>query len=384
MRQGQPGQPAAGRLGAVAAPAGRRHRHLRFRLLRQLVRARPEACGAGMMCSLSGGLASMGAAVPYAIAAKFAHPGPAGRRAGRRRRHADEQHGRADHRRQVLAPLGRTRPGSAACCNNEDLNQVTWEQRVMEGDPQVRGHPADPGRPLPPLRRADRAEGHLRRRPGATWARPGTRRFAADRPVVLEVEDRPGSAAAAAAHHASSRPRPSCTPLQQGDPDQRQHPQGRVRTRCWPRSSRSATEFLTVSPVPRCTPARARPPTLTAQRLLAPWRSARPAVDMLVEWALGRKSRLGFFFPLYGRLPQRACTRQQPCFSLGPRRQRDRALPRLLRRPRHVRPVGSLRRSVSRRGPRRRLWPEAWPAARRGASAWRSAVGAVGLGFHLL
>ena len=27
-----------------------------------------------MMCSLSGGLASMGAAVPYAIAAKFAHP----------------------------------------------------------------------------------------------------------------------------------------------------------------------------------------------------------------------------------------------------------------------------------------------------------------------
>jgi pyruvate dehydrogenase (quinone) len=28
----------------------------------------------GMMASLSGGLASMGAAVPYAIAAKFAHP----------------------------------------------------------------------------------------------------------------------------------------------------------------------------------------------------------------------------------------------------------------------------------------------------------------------
>src|SRR5207237_10887999 len=28
----------------------------------------------GQMCSLSGGLASMGAAVPYAIGAKFAHP----------------------------------------------------------------------------------------------------------------------------------------------------------------------------------------------------------------------------------------------------------------------------------------------------------------------
>ena len=61
----------------------------------------------GMMCSLSGGLASMGAAVPYAIAAKFAHPGPAGDRPGRRRRDADEQHGRADHRRQILAAMGR-------------------------------------------------------------------------------------------------------------------------------------------------------------------------------------------------------------------------------------------------------------------------------------
>jgi len=29
---------------------------------------------AGMMASLSDGLASMGAAVPYAIAAKYAHP----------------------------------------------------------------------------------------------------------------------------------------------------------------------------------------------------------------------------------------------------------------------------------------------------------------------
>src|SRR5450432_3475438 len=56
----------------------------------------------GMMCSLSGGLASMGAAVPYAIAAKFAHRA-AGHRTRRRWRHADEQHGRAHHRRQILA-----------------------------------------------------------------------------------------------------------------------------------------------------------------------------------------------------------------------------------------------------------------------------------------
>ena len=74
----------------------------------------------GMMCSLSGGLASMGAAVPYAIAAKFAYPGAAGDRARRRRRDADEQHGRADHRREVLEAMvesaldlhGAEQPGS--------------------------------------------------------------------------------------------------------------------------------------------------------------------------------------------------------------------------------------------------------------------------------
>jgi pyruvate dehydrogenase (quinone) len=89
----------------------------------------------GMMCSLSGGLASMGAAVPYAIAAKFAHPD-----------------------RPVIALVGdgamqmnnmaelitvakywkRWRDPRWVCCvfNNEDLTQVTWEQRVLAGDPK--------------------------------------------------------------------------------------------------------------------------------------------------------------------------------------------------------------------------------------------------------
>ena len=73
LHAGQPGQPAARHVGAFATPAGRRDRHQRFRLLRQLVCARPED-PARHDGSLSGGLASMGAAVPYAIAAKFAHP----------------------------------------------------------------------------------------------------------------------------------------------------------------------------------------------------------------------------------------------------------------------------------------------------------------------
>lgn len=89
----------------------------------------------GMMGSLSGGLASMGPAVPYAIAAKFAHPG-----------------------RPVVALSG---DGAMQMCglnalitigqvwqewedprlvvmvlNNRDLNLVTWEQRVMGGQPK--------------------------------------------------------------------------------------------------------------------------------------------------------------------------------------------------------------------------------------------------------
>ncbi|WP_028696422.1 thiamine pyrophosphate-requiring protein [Pseudomonas cremoricolorata] len=89
----------------------------------------------GMMCSLSGGLASMGAAVPYAIAAKFAHP----------ERPVIALVGDGAMQMDNLAELitvakywKRWGNGRWICAvfNNEDLNQVTWEQRVMEGDPK--------------------------------------------------------------------------------------------------------------------------------------------------------------------------------------------------------------------------------------------------------
>src|SRR5213592_3736979 len=88
-----------------------------------------------MMCSLSGGLASMGAAVPYAIAAKFAHP----------ERPVIALVGDGAMQMNNMAELITVAkywrewhdPGLVVCVfNNEDLNQVTWEQRVINGDPK--------------------------------------------------------------------------------------------------------------------------------------------------------------------------------------------------------------------------------------------------------
>ena len=87
------------------------------------------------LASLSGTLATMGPGVPYAIAAKFAYPGrPAIALVGDG---AMQMNGMAelitaakyydrwqDPRLVVLV------------MNNQDLNQVTWEQRAMEGDPK--------------------------------------------------------------------------------------------------------------------------------------------------------------------------------------------------------------------------------------------------------
>jgi pyruvate dehydrogenase (quinone) len=91
----------------------------------------------GMMCSLSGSLASMGAAVPYAIAAKYAHPErPVFALVGdgaMQMNNMAELITVAKYWKDWATP-------NWICCvwNNEDLNQVTWEQRVMEGDPEFK------------------------------------------------------------------------------------------------------------------------------------------------------------------------------------------------------------------------------------------------------
>jgi pyruvate dehydrogenase (quinone) len=89
----------------------------------------------GMKCSLSGGLASMGAAVPYAIAAKIAYPDrPVIALVGdgaMQMNNMAELITVSKYWREWANPTW-----VCAVWNNEDLNQVTWEQRVMEGDPK--------------------------------------------------------------------------------------------------------------------------------------------------------------------------------------------------------------------------------------------------------
>ncbi len=97
--------------------------------------ARDWRVRAGQRGSLSGGLASMGAAVPYAIAAKFAHS----------TRPVVALVGDGAMQMNNLAELITIQkywqrwadPRLIVCVfNNRDLNEVTWEQRVMEGNPR--------------------------------------------------------------------------------------------------------------------------------------------------------------------------------------------------------------------------------------------------------
>ena len=153
-----------------------------------------------MMASLSGTLASMGPGVPYAVAAKFAHP-----------------------HRPVIALVGdgaMQMNGNAELVtiakywerwsdprlivlvlNNRDLNQVTWEQRAMSGDPKFEGSQSLPDFPYASYAEMIGLRGIRVDDPGrvgSAWddalaMRPASR---------LRGDHRSGGAAAAAAHHA--------------------------------------------------------------------------------------------------------------------------------------------------------------------------------------
>jgi pyruvate dehydrogenase (quinone) len=143
----------------------------------------------GMMCSLSGGLASMGAAVPYAIAAKFARPDrPVIALVGdgaMQMNNMAELITVAKYWRRWASPKW-----IVCVWNNEDLNQVTWEQRVQEGNPKY-----DPSQQIPnvPYHRFGELIGLKGiyvddpERLGSAWDEA----LASDTPVVLEVKTDP-------------------------------------------------------------------------------------------------------------------------------------------------------------------------------------------------
>ena len=143
----------------------------------------------GMMASLSGGLASMGAAVPYAIAAKFAHPDRAvialvGDGAMQMNNMAELI---------TVAKYWRSWPDPrwiVCVFNNEDLNQVTWEQRVMEGDPKFDASQRIPNVPYHRFGEMIGLRGIYVDQPEAL-AGAWEEALAANRPVVLEVKTDP-------------------------------------------------------------------------------------------------------------------------------------------------------------------------------------------------
>jgi len=147
--------------------------------------ARDYKVRSGQRCSLSGGLASMGAAVPYAIGAKFAHPDRA----------VVALVGDGAMQMNNLAELitvakywqGWADPRFVVCVfNNRDLNEVTWEQRVMEGNPRFEASQSLPDVPYAQFAESIGLKG-MRIEDPDSLAGAWREALHADRPVVLDV-----------------------------------------------------------------------------------------------------------------------------------------------------------------------------------------------------
>ncbi len=139
----------------------------------------------GMRGSLSGKLATMCPGVPYAIAAKFAHP---------------EKQVVAlvgDGAMQMLGINGLITIGKywqrwktpnlvILVLNNRDLNQVTWEQRVLTGNPKYEGSQDVPDFPYAEYAQMLGLQGIKVDKPEdleGAWKEA----FNANRPVILEA-----------------------------------------------------------------------------------------------------------------------------------------------------------------------------------------------------
>ncbi len=139
----------------------------------------------GMLASVSGTLATMGCGVPYALAAKFAFPDRVAIAlvgdGAMQMNGINELITVAKYYEQWADPRL-----VVLVLNNKDLNEVTWEQRAIEGDPRFESSQSLPDFPyaryadligLKGIRVDDPA--HV----GAAWAEA----LSSDRPVVLEA-----------------------------------------------------------------------------------------------------------------------------------------------------------------------------------------------------
>ena len=142
-----------------------------------------------MKASLSGNLASMGPGVPYAIAAKFAFPdrvafafvgdGAMQMNGTSELLTVQKYWKRWQDPRLIILVL-----------NNNDLNMVTWEQRVLSGDPKFVA-----SQELPPFSYSNYARSlgfigiHLDNPENVALA--WEEALAADRPVVIDAHTDP-------------------------------------------------------------------------------------------------------------------------------------------------------------------------------------------------
>ncbi|HZS24453.1 MAG TPA: thiamine pyrophosphate-requiring protein [Gaiellaceae bacterium] len=143
----------------------------------------------GNLASLSGTLATMVPGVPYAIAAKFAHPNrPVICFVG------DGAFQMLGMNEMLTVKRYRERwpDQRLVFCvfNNQDLNQVTWEQRVMEGDPKYPGTQWLPNFDYAGYARLCGLEGIFCDR-GDDMRAAWEQALSADKPVVLEVKTDP-------------------------------------------------------------------------------------------------------------------------------------------------------------------------------------------------
>ncbi len=171
----------------------------------------------GMSASLSGGLATMGPGVPYAIAAKFAHPHrPVIALVGDGAMQMNGMNG--------LITIGKYwRQWSdprliVLVLNNRDLNQVTWEMRVMSGNPRF-----EASQEVPDVRYSEYAkliglEGIFVDHPDQL-ANAWDEALKCDKPVVLEAITDP-NIPPLPPHISFEQAKNFATTLIKGDPDE--------------------------------------------------------------------------------------------------------------------------------------------------------------------